>query len=85
MNAKFALGVLLILILMSSAVSAQSLCAECIKAAQEELRNCLDNAISVDDRNTCEENRQEEMKACEDKVCAAEREDTQKDERRQDR
>jgi hypothetical protein len=37
------------------------------------LKGCLDHAISVDDKNTCEENREKEMRACEDKDCMAER------------
>ena len=85
MAAIFAFGFLLVLLVTSPPVSAQSPCAECIKAAQEELRNCLDHAISVDDKNTCEENREEGFKRCEEKVCTAEREDLQREERRQDR
>jgi hypothetical protein len=74
MNAGLALAFLIFCLLASSPGSAQGLCAECLKAAQEELRTCLDNAISVDDKNTCEENRKEGMKACENKECTAERE-----------
>jgi len=73
MNPTFALWFFAAFILASSPVSAQSPCAECIKAAQEELKGCLDHAISVDDKNTCEENREKEMRACEDKDCMAER------------
>ncbi|HEX5551563.1 MAG TPA: hypothetical protein VFX36_12045 [Nitrospira sp.] len=74
MNARRTLGPLVLVIMTSSTVSAQSPCAECIKAAQEELKNCLDNAISVDDKNACEEKREEGMRVCEDKECTAERE-----------
>ena len=74
MNAKFALWLFAAFILVSSPVSAQSSCAECIKAAQDELKDCLDHAISVDDKNACEENREKGMRACEDKDCMAERE-----------
>ena len=74
MNARLTFGPIVLVILASSPVSAQSSCAECIKAVQEELRTCLDNAISVDDKNTCAENREEGMRACEDKECTAERE-----------
>jgi hypothetical protein len=73
MNPTFASWFFAAFILAFSHVSAQSPCAECIKAAQEELKGCLDHAISVDDKNTCEENREKEMRACEDKDCMAER------------
>ena len=73
MNAKFALWLFAVVILASSPVSAQSPCVECIKAAQEELKGCLDHAISVDDKNTCEQNREKGMRACEDNDCMAER------------
>jgi hypothetical protein len=74
MNATIACGCVVAFILASSPVSAQSSCAECIKAADEELKHCLDTAISVDDKNTCEDNREEGMKACEDRECTAQRE-----------
>jgi hypothetical protein len=69
-----AITLLILVILSSTPVLADSPCAECIKAAQEELKHCLDNAISVDDKNRCEENREEGMRSCEDKQCMAERE-----------
>jgi hypothetical protein len=73
MNATIAFGCV-VAFLLASPVSAQSSCAECIKAADEELKHCLDTAISVDDKNTCDDNREEGMKACEDGECTAERE-----------
>lgn len=65
---------LMFLVMLASPVSAQSPCAECFNAVQEELKACLANAISVDDKNTCEENRDEQMKACKEKDCTVERE-----------
>ncbi len=87
MNAGLAFGLLMPVLLANSSGAAQSPCAECIKAAQELLKNCLANAISVDDKNTCEENREEGMKVCEDRECTAEREakESQKDKPPQDR
>lgn len=87
MNARLIIGFLILVTLSSTPVIAESPCAECIQAAQEELRNCLGNAISVDDKNTCEEKRAEGMKACEDRECTAEREarESQKDKPPQDR
>ena len=73
MSAKLSFGLLAAFIVVSSPVSAQSPCAECIKAAQEELKGCLDHAISVDDKSACEENREKAMSACEGKDCMAER------------
>src|SRR5262245_12219631 len=86
-NANIIIGFLILGTLASPPVSAESPCAECIQAAQKELRDCLDNAISVDDKNTCEEKREEGMKACEDKECTVEREtrESQKDKSSQDR
>jgi hypothetical protein len=74
MSAKLSFGLLAAFILASSPLSAQSPCAECIQAAQDQLKDCLDNAMSVDDKNACEENREKGMRACEDKECTAERE-----------
>ena len=87
MNARFTVGFLILGTLSSPPVFAESPCAECFKSAQEALRNCLANAISVDDKNTCEENREEGMKACQDKECTTEREakESQKDKPPEDR
>lgn len=87
MNARLTVGFLMLVILLPPRVSAESPCGECIKTAQEALKHCLANAISVDDRNTCEENREEGMKACEVRECTAEREvrESQKDKPSQDR
>lgn len=81
MNPMIIIGFLMFVIVSSSPVFAESSCVECLKAAQEALRTCLANAISVDDKNSCNENREREMKACEDKECTAEREakESQKD------
>ncbi|HEX6948266.1 MAG TPA: hypothetical protein VF127_01595 [Nitrospira sp.] len=87
MNAKIIVGFVMLVTLSSPPVFAESPCAECIKTAQEALKNCLANAISVDDKNTCEENREEGMKACEDRECTSEREakESQKDKPPQNR
>jgi|KBSMisStandDraft_5_1062788.scaffolds.fasta_scaffold371079_2 hypothetical protein len=87
MNARLIVGFLMLVTLPSPSVFAESPCAECIKTAQEALKSCLANAISVDDKNSCEENREEGMKACEDRECTAEREakESQKDKPPQNR
>jgi len=73
MNARLTIGVFFLATFPCTPLFAETSCAECIEAAQEALRNCLADAISVDDKNDCEENREEGMKACEDKQCTAER------------
>lgn len=87
MNAKLIIGFPIFATLLSTSVFAESPCAECIKTAQEALKDCLANAISIDDKNTCAENREEGMKVCEDRECTAEREakESQKDKPPQDR
>ena len=87
MNARLSVGFLMLVTLSSPPLFAESPCAECIRTAQEALKHCLANAISVDDKNTCEENREEGMKACEDRECTAEREtrESQRDKPPQDR
>ena len=57
MNVRLAFA-LLPLLLLGSPVYAQSSCSECLKAAEKELKQCLDNAISADDKISCEENRE---------------------------
>lgn len=65
----------LLFMLMSDRLAAQSSCANCIKAAQDEYTACINEAISVDDKNGCEEKWDAQMKTCESGECAAERQD----------
>ena len=53
---------------------AQSLCAKCIHAAQEEVKKCLDGAISQEDKKSCQEKQETRTKTCSDGVCKIERE-----------
>lgn len=72
---KDILGLLLVLLLFAGPpVYAQSLCLECLKAAEKELKTCLENAISVEDKNSCAEKQEEQLKTCEDSECKVERE-----------
>jgi hypothetical protein len=64
---------LLTLLYLGSPVYAQSPCSECLKAAEKELKRCLDNAISAGDKISCDENRQAGMKACVKGECTIER------------
>ena len=61
--------------LLASPLCAQSPCSECFTAADEELRRCLDNAFSVDDKAACADRRDERMKACSNNVCKIERDE----------
>lgn len=36
----------------------QSLCVQCLKAANEELKKCLDEAISHEDKTSCAERKE---------------------------
>ena len=51
----------------------QNLCAQCLKTAQEELKKCLDNAISKEDKTSCAEKQVAQTKACEDGECKIEK------------
>ena len=56
-----------------SPVYAQSPCSECLKAADKDLKQCLDNAISAGDKLSCDESRQAGMKVCVNRECTIER------------
>jgi multidrug efflux pump subunit AcrA (membrane-fusion protein) len=52
---------------------AQSPCSQCIKASQEEVKKCLDAAISQEDKKSCLEKQETRSKTCEDGECKIER------------
>jgi hypothetical protein len=52
---------------------AQSSCSQCIKASQEEVKKCLDAAISQEDKKSCLEKQETRSKTCEDGECKIER------------
>jgi len=72
MNITFTLAWLSI-ILIGTSVSGQSLCEECLRTAQEELKKCLDGAISQEDKISCAEKKEARAKTCEDGECKIER------------
>jgi hypothetical protein len=51
----------------------QSLCMKCLKTAQDELKKCLDEAISQEDKNSCAEKKDGGTKACQEGECQIER------------
>jgi hypothetical protein len=73
MNVKLGIG-LFLLIAIGSPVHAQSPCSECLRATQEELKKCLDNAISQEDKNSCEDKQKEGVRVCQNGKCKIERE-----------
>jgi hypothetical protein len=72
MSVKLAFALFLLLFLGVPAY-AQSPCVDCLKAAQEQLKQCLANAISQEDQNSCEERQQAKAKVCENGECEIER------------
>ena len=64
-----------VLLLPTTPVYAQSPCSDCFYAAEEEVRKCLDNAISAGDRNSCLDTRRVRLKACSDNQCQTVREE----------
>jgi hypothetical protein len=60
--------------LFAGPIYAESGCLECLKAADEELRACIQSAISVEDKNSCEDKQGEQAKRCENNECKVERE-----------
>lgn len=61
------------LLFLGSPISAQSFCADCLKAAQDQLKQCLESAISAEDKKSCLERQEAKAKTCETGVCKMER------------
>ena len=61
------------ILLFGAPVLAQNPCVDCLKAAQEQLKQCLGNAISQEDKNSCAERQQAKAKVCENGECVIER------------
>ena len=72
MNIKLALA-LLPLLFLGTPVYAQSVCVDCLKTSQGELKKCLENAISQEDKKSCAEKQEARAKVCENGECAIER------------
>lgn len=69
-------SVLCVPLLLAVPAYAQSPCSDCFYAAEQEVRKCLDNAISAGDRNSCLDTRRVRLKACSDNQCQMVREET---------
>ncbi len=72
MNITFAFALFSILLLGAPGY-AQNPCADCLKVAQEHLKQCLGEAISHEDKNSCAERQQAKAKVCENGECVIER------------
>ena len=64
---------LLSILLLGAPVYAQNPCADCLKAAQDQLARCLGEAISQEDKKSCAERQQAKAKVCENGACMIER------------
>lgn len=65
------------ILLLGAPGYAQNPCIDCLKAAQEQLTQCLGNAISQEDKKSCAEKQQAKSKTCESGECEIERTKTQ--------
>jgi len=72
MNGKLAVA-LFSLLLFAAPLYAQSPCMDCLAAAREELKKCLENAISQEDKKSCADKKEAKAKTCEDGECKIER------------
>ena len=64
---------LLSILLLGAPVYAQNPCTDCLKAAQDQLTQCLGHAISQEDKKSCAERQQAKAKVCENGECVIER------------
>jgi len=73
---KLRLVLSLFILLIGTPVHAQidqSLCELCLATAREELRKCLIEAISQEDKKSCQRKQETRAKTCEDGECKIER------------
>lgn len=61
-----------LLMMSSSAGYADSLCRQCLDAAKQELKKCMEAAISVEDKASCHEKHDAKSKSCEEGECKLE-------------
>ena len=73
MNVRIVVALLLFLGLGSAPLSAQQLCEDCLNEAKHFLAQCLEGAISQEDKKSCLERQQGRSKGCESNQCMTER------------
>ena len=72
MKVKLAIA-LFPLMLHGAPIYGENLCVQCLDAAKEELKKCLEEAISQEDKISCEEKKEARTKTCENGECQIER------------
>jgi hypothetical protein len=75
MKFKFVFALLFPLILLGSPLYAQvdqSLCVHCLATAKDELKKCLDEAITQEDKKSCQEKERTRTTTCENGECKIE-------------
>jgi hypothetical protein len=60
-------------LMFAAPLHAQSPCLDCLKTAREELKKCLDGAISQEDKKSCADKKEVLAKTCEEGECKIER------------
>jgi len=73
MNVRIVVALFLFLCLGSAPLSAQHLCEDCLDDAKHLLKQCLEGAISEEDKKSCSERQQARSKGCESTQCMTER------------
>ena len=58
-----------VLVVWDSPVSGQSLCERCLTTAQQELKKCLEAAISHQDKQSCLQKQEVRSNGCENGEC----------------
>lgn len=73
MSVRIVVGLFLYLCLGGVPLSAQHLCEDCLNEAKHLLTQCLEGAISEEDKKSCLERQQARSKGCESGQCMTER------------
>lgn len=73
MNIRTVVMLFLFLFSMSAPLFAQHLCEDCLDEAKHLLKQCLEGAISQEDKKSCLERQQARSKGCESSPCMTER------------
>lgn len=72
MNLRIVVALFLVLGLGIAPVIAQQLCEDCLTEAKHLLAQCLEGAISTEDKKSCSERHQARSKGCEGGQCVTE-------------
>jgi hypothetical protein len=69
MNVRIFVTLFMVLCLGSAPLTAQHLCEDCLNHAEHLLKQCLEGAISEEDKKSCSERQQAQVKSCESGQC----------------